>query len=295
LVGHADEARNEIVMCLQSQSLATTPLRTQAIDADQASTAQLGCVASWNDLIDGSKRIVDSFAGEGRYYLVITDRDESHELDPRLRDVLERGLLRGQAQKVIALDLDLAVSTIAARHRQGLKFMGVSCSASRAPALLIMIGAAAGTGHPLRGGIQADFVLDRRTYRVLAAPSQLGLRDLLPIAEEHVVRLLLDGRTHAEIAAQRGTSPRTVANQLAGAFRKLGVSGRLQLLLLLCADQLRFERASHENGPRVSAAALSDVAPGVARASWTVRSQPALTAQARRDTRTNHHSGLGLR
>jgi DNA-binding NarL/FixJ family response regulator len=237
-------------MCLQSQSPATTPPRVQAIDADKASTTQLDCVATWDCLIDGSKRIVDSFAADGRYYLVTSDRDERHEFDPRLRNILERSLLLGQTQKVIALDLRLAVSTIAARHRQGLEFMGVSCSASRAPALLIMIGAATGTGDPLRGGRHAEFVWDRRNYRVLAAPSQLGLQALLPIAEEQVVRLLLDGRTHAEIAAERGTSRRTVANQLAGAFRKLGASGRLQLLPLLCADPPRFQRGSRESQAR---------------------------------------------
>jgi hypothetical protein len=44
------------------------------------------------------------------------------------------------------------------------------------------------------------------------------------------VRGLLEGRNYLEIAKKRGTSTRTVANQLAAAFRRLGVSGRASLL-----------------------------------------------------------------
>jgi DNA-binding CsgD family transcriptional regulator len=49
-------------------------------------------------------------------------------------------------------------------------------------------------------------------------------------AESHVMQHLLEGRTNAEIAALRATSPRTVANQIASLFRKLGVSSRLELV-----------------------------------------------------------------
>ena len=56
------------------------------------------------------------------------------------------------------------------------------------------------------------------------------LDGLLPPAVREVVQLHAEGRTHAEIAAQRSTSKRTVANQLSAAFQKLGVSGRPGLL-----------------------------------------------------------------
>src|SRR5262245_50259691 len=54
----------------------------------------------------------------------------------------------------------------------------------------------------------------------------------LPAAEADVVRAAVAGSTNADIARRRGTSVRTVANQLASAFRRLGVSGRAELASL---------------------------------------------------------------
>jgi DNA-binding CsgD family transcriptional regulator len=57
---------------------------------------------------------------------------------------------------------------------------------------------------------------------------------LTPV-EAEVTRLLAAGLSNAEIARVRGTARRTVANQVASVFRKLGVSSRLELNTLLFA------------------------------------------------------------
>lgn len=57
--------------------------------------------------------------------------------------------------------------------------------------------------------------------------------DELTLAERQVLALLLDGRTNSEIAAERSTSERTVANQVAAIFRKLHVTSRCELVALL--------------------------------------------------------------
>lgn len=49
-------------------------------------------------------------------------------------------------------------------------------------------------------------------------------------AEREVVALLLEGRSNADIARTRGTSARTVANQIQSVFRKLGVGSRAELV-----------------------------------------------------------------
>jgi DNA-binding CsgD family transcriptional regulator len=58
-------------------------------------------------------------------------------------------------------------------------------------------------------------------------------RTVLPGAlsesERDVVTRALRGFSNAEIATQRGTSPRTIANQMARVFRKLGVQSRHEL------------------------------------------------------------------
>jgi DNA-binding CsgD family transcriptional regulator len=64
---------------------------------------------------------------------------------------------------------------------------------------------------------------------------EIGLRELEPpsgltSAEQQVVGLVIQGKSNAEIAAERGTSIRTVANQLRSVYAKLKISGRAQLL-----------------------------------------------------------------
>lgn len=48
-------------------------------------------------------------------------------------------------------------------------------------------------------------------------------------SEQEVARGLINGKTNAEIAAERGTSARTIANQVAAIFRAYGVCSRAEL------------------------------------------------------------------
>lgn len=68
---------------------------------------------------------------------------------------------------------------------------------------------------------------------ILALPNRPTIEDSsLTPAERDVVTAVLAGRSNPQIAAARGTAPRTVANQIAGVFRKLGVSSRRELIAL---------------------------------------------------------------
>jgi DNA-binding NarL/FixJ family response regulator len=78
------------------------------------------------------------------------------------------------------------------------------------------------------------FELDGRQYVVLSfegrqAPQLAGLSK----AETEVVRAALAGLTNEEIAVTRGRSIFTIQNQLAAAWRKLGVSSRHEAAALL--------------------------------------------------------------
>jgi DNA-binding NarL/FixJ family response regulator len=53
--------------------------------------------------------------------------------------------------------------------------------------------------------------------------------DKLGKAEKAVVELVLRGLSNAAIARERDCSPRTVANQIASAYKKLGVASRREL------------------------------------------------------------------
>lgn len=84
-------------------------------------------------------------------------------------------------------------------------------------------------------GISATrFRVDGEEVAVLSFPlPDYDLPESLTDAERQVVALLLDGRTNAAIAEERGTSVRTVANQIASIFRKAGVASRSELVTRL--------------------------------------------------------------
>jgi len=52
---------------------------------------------------------------------------------------------------------------------------------------------------------------------------------VLSAAERAVVELTVEGLSNAAVARERRCSPRTVANQLAAAYKKLGVGSRREL------------------------------------------------------------------
>jgi DNA-binding NarL/FixJ family response regulator len=60
--------------------------------------------------------------------------------------------------------------------------------------------------------------------------------DALTDAEREVTRLVLEGLSNREIAERRGTSQRTVANQLRAIYQKLDVSSRYELAARLDQD-----------------------------------------------------------
>src|SRR5690606_13440073 len=66
-------------------------------------------------------------------------------------------------------------------------------------------------------------------------------------AEHAVARLLVEGKSYAEMAWLRGTSVRTVANQVASIFQKTGVSGRAEFLSALVRKQKLIPRGTAES------------------------------------------------
>lgn len=81
-----------------------------------------------------------------------------------------------------------------------------------------------------RGLTGARGWLDGREILMLSYPHEPALSlEKLTAAEREIVASVLAGRTNAEIARSRGTSPRTIAKQVAAAMAKLGVHGRGEL------------------------------------------------------------------
>lgn len=68
---------------------------------------------------------------------------------------------------------------------------------------------------------------------VVSAPARPAVSLELTRAERDIVDGIARGERNRAIARRRGTSERTVANQIAALFAKLGVVSRAELLVLL--------------------------------------------------------------
>src|SRR5262245_10360400 len=104
-------------------------------------------------------------------------------------------------------------------------------------------------GEPEIDVLQIDDALE---IILVSAPSPLDRRlARLTAAEAEVARLILDGLSNQEIAARRGSSPRTVDGQVHDIFRAYDVQSRTELARALVGpDEPRPQRRDRR-APRV--------------------------------------------
>lgn len=194
----------------------------------------------WRELVHGVESVVGELFSETRCGLVLAPKRPGvdHAVAGRRLEIIEL-VLSGVGQNCIAIDMDLAPSTVALNARQGLVDLGVGARPSRVHPLLMLMATAARRRILVSGSV--SFVQsDRGEFRVIDVPrpgQRLG--ESLPAAERAVIELLIEGCCYVEIAERRRTAVRTVANQIAAAFRRLNVSGRSELIQrLFTADGL---------------------------------------------------------
>jgi DNA-binding NarL/FixJ family response regulator len=175
----------------------------------------------WPALIAGRWSLLDTFMAGGTRHVVAGKNPERggslRALPPRERDVVELALT-GRSGKWIAFELQLSESTVARTLRTALRRLGVTDSAD-------LVGLKNALFEPIGGVPGMELAITRLT----PAATSPGLSD----AERAVVTGILGGKRIAAIARERGTSPRTVSNQLASVYKKLGVSSRREVIALL--------------------------------------------------------------
>ncbi len=163
----------------------------------------------------------------------ISPPSTSRELSDRER-VVVTSVAEGRTNGDIAEALGLSVSTVASYLRSARKKLGgarrpelakdprVRPSAVPMPADLRVVIVDIGVDDGLERGVcRLAFIGHARK------PDGLPM---LTSAERSIVRAIGEGKTNAQIAALRGTSSRTVANQIARLFRKIGVASRTELV-----------------------------------------------------------------
>ncbi len=203
-----------------------------------ASTERAELASLWDELLAGTCKI-ESWSHDAQTWSIVVVKSartpKPTEL-PRPRDVeiTEQTLLCG-VRKKIAIKAGLSCSSIAVIMQSCFQFMGLRCLPSRIPGLVV---AAAHAHHRHSGKFPSLLRADASgagcsRYEVTVARPDDVLAAWLAPAEHAVISLLVEGQTYAEIAENRRTSVRTVANQVASGFRRLGVSGRAELLCLV--------------------------------------------------------------
>jgi DNA-binding NarL/FixJ family response regulator len=215
---------------LARASVWSTKERELAIARDAQLGKEQALADVWRDLSAWRWFVADSFCSGQRCFAVLTQREGAPA--PSARDVacLAENL-RGESEKELAYASNRSVSTIAGRISRVLRGMGLPTQAARVPVLVSIAAHAAreetrilyGRATRLQGAAS-------RTYVISAPRPDTQLPSSLTCAEGSVVRLFVEGLSHSDIAQQRSTSTRTIANQLAAVFSKLGVSGRRSVL-----------------------------------------------------------------
>lgn len=200
-------------------------LRAAVVARDRARTRQgersPSALDGWTALVEGRWSLVDVFERGGQRF-VVAHPNLPDVVDPRHLSPLERavfsGLTRGLSNKALCYELGLAEGTIAGYVRS---LRGKLGEAARAAPL-------AGAARAVDLGLPAVELV----ALVCDAPGREAFSGLSS-AERAVILEVIAGRSNAAVAARRQVSARTVANQLASAYRKLGVSSRRDLLARL--------------------------------------------------------------
>jgi len=203
-----------------------------------ASNERVELAAIWDELIGGTCKVASWSHDESTWSMVLSrGPDFSNNRHPGLRhrdvEILEQALLCG-VRKHVAVEAGLSCSSIAVILQSCFQYMGLDCLPSRIPGLLVAAAHARhhqSLTHPLnlKGRKEQQF----STQSITVPRPDTALEAWLAPAEHAVLSLLIEGQCYAEIAQTRQTSIRTVANQVASGFRRLGVSGRAELLCLV--------------------------------------------------------------
>lgn len=181
--------------------------KVQWPDASSATLAQR--LALWQALIQGQVRVCRCEKRDARQLLLLRrapDESSTCALSETELVVLARSL-DGESGKSIALNTSLSDSRVSDCLRRAAHKVGLETRTDLLRVAMILRGSSACTSRDAQ----------------------------LTPAERDVLRLLGLGLSNRQIAVQRQTKQRTVANQVSSLLRKTGVNGRRSLLMVAVA------------------------------------------------------------
>ena len=178
-------------------------------------------LVAWEALVAGRYSMVDRLESDGRRYIVAY-ANEPDVSDPRGLTPHERALAgwvaRGHPLKLVAYELGVELGTVTSALSRILSKLGLRSRTELVAALQPP------TEH-FSEGVDGELVV------FASAPEgEVSWPSSLTQAERAVAAATLAGRTAGEIGRERKTTERTVTNQLASIYRKLGVTSRNELV-----------------------------------------------------------------
>jgi DNA-binding NarL/FixJ family response regulator len=183
----------------------------------------------WQELVVGRARIHSAYSSEKREYIELV-RASGPPLPARSLALVERVIL-GESPKAIAYDAQTALSSTWNQMQRAIHGLGLRTQLRALPAMLFgLVSAARDLVRPSDLDLRVSSDAEGQPRLVSMARCDEGLEAVLTHSECQVVRCLIEGCCYTQIASARRTSVRTIANQIASAYRKLGVSGRTELL-----------------------------------------------------------------
>jgi DNA-binding CsgD family transcriptional regulator len=192
---------------------------------------------AWSSLWDGEWRVVGHVTGPSSHTIVCGPSPSGPPLLSREEIALAARWARGVPVKAIAADSGRSTPKVrellaGVKHTLMLR--------SEAQFVFLLGGStredrSSESGVPAPEGLEATIEGDGPDARLLLRYrcASWRLPQTLSAAERSVVLDLLAGASRGDIALSRGTSQRTVANQMASIFRKLRVGSRIELLAVL--------------------------------------------------------------
>jgi DNA-binding NarL/FixJ family response regulator len=182
---------------------------------------------AWTALADGRWSLVDRFESDGRRFVVALPNAPDLR-DPRALDEGERRVVHyvvsGCSNKVVAYTLGIPEGSVATVLKRAMRKLGV-----RTRVQLIA------HHDAIRAARFAIVHANGQPIVVGEAPPSHHTRDVaqLTSAQREVAELAARGLSNDDIARRRACAPRTVANLLVAAYRRLGVGSRAELACAL--------------------------------------------------------------
>jgi DNA-binding NarL/FixJ family response regulator len=184
-------------------------------------------IDAWTALVEGQWSLVDHFESDGKRFLFAL-QNQADAPDPRALTRDERPILHlvamGHSNKLVAYELGLPMGTVATRLASIMRKLGVR---SRVQIVDRFTSLRNAKFSPVESA--AD------EWHAAAVEIEPPRHNRLTAAEDEVAQLASRGISNDRIARSRGCSPRTVANLLASAYKKLGIASRSELSLVIGA------------------------------------------------------------